>query len=333
MRVQTIHSDTRPLLPPATTLRAEDGGVVVETTYKSDYTFEGEHAQALLHVLPRFDGATRLGEVARAAGFPESELVDVLSPLAADGLIVDTSAVLAATGPEEYMEAFCAIGDHWALNIFDQPFWHVLRSGNASRDVLLGWGIQFYHRVCGANIHNRIAWEGATVPEIREWLTRHYWEEHDHAPIFLRGLAQDGLPESEVAGREPLPTTRALIEHSIRLAGSDQISYSSLDALQQSPRHGQTAELIDDQFDRMVAFYPYAEGTLNAFREHTMIDIDLNHSEIVLDKIVRHFGPPSREQTLRMLNATREIVEHFHAFFEGILRHFSAEKLPHAKSA
>ena len=47
---------------------------------------------------------------------------------------------LQATNPEEYMESFCAIGDFWALNIFDQPFWHLVRSGGASRDILLGWG-------------------------------------------------------------------------------------------------------------------------------------------------------------------------------------------------
>jgi pyrroloquinoline quinone (PQQ) biosynthesis protein C len=332
MRVQSVHADTRPLLPPGTALRNDDDGLLVETTYKSDYTFAGGHTQALLHVLPRFDGSARIGELARETGFPERELIEVLSALATEGLIVDATAVLEATDPEEYMEAFCAIGDYWALNIFDQPFWHLVRSGNASRDVLVGWGVQFYHRVCGANIHNKIASDGATVPEIREWLTKHYWEEHDHAPIFLRGLERDGVPASHVTQRSPIPATQALIDHSIRLASTDQISYSSLDALQQSPRHGQTAELINDQFDRLVAFYPYAEGTLNAFRRHTMIDIDLNHSEIVLDKIVRRFGPPSREQTLRMLKATREIVEHFHAFFDGILRHFAVERLPNSKS-
>ncbi|MDP9360093.1 MAG: hypothetical protein M3P29_01440 [Acidobacteriota bacterium] len=333
MQVQSVHPDTRPLLAPATKVRREQGEVVLATTYQSDYAFAGEQAEVLLHVLPRIDGSQRVGELARAAGIEESQLIGVLSMLAADGIIVDAAAVFEATDPEEYMEAFCAIGDFWALNIFDQPFWHLMRSGGATRDIIVGWGIQFYHRVRGANIHNKIAAEGAAVPEIREWLTRHYWEEHDHAPIFLRGLVRDGLPEVEATERPPLPATRRLIDHSIRLAGTDQISYSSLDALQQSPRHGQTPELINDQFDRMVAFYPFAEGTLNAFRQHTMIDIDLNHSEIVLEKIVRRFGPPAPEQTIRMLVATREIVENFHAFFDGILRHFSSMKLPDTRSA
>ena len=333
MRVESVHADSRPLLPPATRLRAGDDGVTLETTYKSDYTFDGATATALLEVLPRFDGSQRIGELARECAFPERELITVLTALAADGLIVDATAALEATDPEEFMEAFCAIGDYWALNIFDQPFWHMVLAGNATRNHIVGWGIQFYHRVCGANVHNKIAAEGASVPEIREWLTKHYWEEHDHAPIFLRGLVRDGLPESEATEKPPLPTTRALIDHSIRLAQTDQISYSSLDALQQSPRHGQTAELINDQFDRLVVFYPSAAGTLNAFRQHTMIDIDLNHSEIVLDKIVRRFGPPAVAQRLRMLAASREIVEHFHGFFDGILRHFSVHELPDSRHA
>jgi len=333
MRVQTVHADTRPLLAPGTELRRTDEGVVLATTYKSDYTFGGALAGELLDVLPRLDGWRRVGELARDAAISEPQLIEVLGLLAADGLVVDASAVFAAIGPEEYMESFCAIGDYWALNIFDQPFWQIVQSGGASRDVLLGWGIQFYHRVMGANVHNEIAAGGATVPEIREWLTRHYWEEHDHAHLFLKGLLQDGLPESEAGERNLLPTTRRLIDHSIHLAKTDQISYSSLDALQQSPRHGQTAALINDQFDRMVAFYPDAAGTLNAFRRHTMFDIELNHSEIVLDKIVRRFGVPAREQTLRMLAATREIVENFHAFFDGILQHFSHVKLPDTRSA
>jgi hypothetical protein len=125
-----------------------------------------------------------------------------------------------------------------------------------------------------------------------------------------------------------LPTTQQLIEHSIRLARTDQIAYSSLDSLQQSPRHGQTVELINDQFDRLSALYPYAQGTLNAFRAHTLIDIELEHSDIVLDKMVRAYGPPSPEQTLKMLTVTRELVEHFHRFFDGILQHFSGVTLP-----
>jgi len=48
----------------------------------------------------------------------------------------------------------------------------------------------------------------------------------------------------------------------------------------------------------------------------------------VLDKMVRAFGPPSPEQTLKMLAVTRELVEHFHRFFDGILTHFSGVTLP-----
>jgi hypothetical protein len=328
VRLQSIEETTRPILAPGTTVRQDDGEVVVATMYPSDYAFTCASGSLLRYALSQFDGRSTVADASRDFGVSMSQLKDVLLPLAADGIVVDASPPLQATNPEEYMESFCAIGDFWALNIFDQPFWHLVRSGGASRDILLGWGIQFYHRVRGANVHNSIAASGATDPAIRGWLSQHYHEESDHARIFLRGLAQDGLPEA--ASRAALPTTQQLIEHSIRLARTDQIAYSSLDSLQQSPRHGQTVELINDQFDRMSALYPYAQGTLNAFREHTLIDIELDHSDIVLDKMVRAFGPPSPEQTLKMLMVTRELVEHFHMFFDGILKHFSKVTLPGA---
>ena len=328
MRLQSIEETTRPILAPGTTVRQDDGEVVVATMYPSDYAFTCADGSLLRYALSQFDGRSTVAEASRDFGVSMSQLRDVLLPLAADGIVVDASPPLRATDPEEYMESFCAIGDFWALNIFDQPFWHLVRSGGASRDILLGWGIQFYHRVCGANVHNSIAASGATDPAIKGWLSQHYHEESDHARIFLRGLAQDGLPEALT--RAALPTTQQLIEHSIRLARTDQIAYSSLDSLQQSPRHGQTVELINDQFDRLSALYPYAQGTLNAFRAHTLIDIELEHSDIVLDKMVRAYGPPSPEQTLKMLTVTRELVEHFHRFFDGILQHFSGVTLPGA---
>lgn len=326
MRLQSIEETTRPILAPGTTVHQDDDEVVVTTMYPSDYTFTCADGSLLRYAVSQFDGRSTVAEAARDFGVSLSQLKDVLLPLAVDGIVVDASPALLATDPEEYMEAFCAIGDFWALNIFDQPFWHLVRSGGASRDVLLGWGIQFYHRVCGANVHNSIAASGAADPAIRGWLSRHYHEESDHARIFMKGLLQDGLPEAMT--RAALPTTQKLIEHSIGLARTDQIAYSSLDSLQQSPRHGQTVELINDQFNRMVALYPYSQGTLNAFREHTLIDIELDHSDIVLDKMVRAFGPPSCEQTLKMLMVTRELVEHFHSFFDGILKHFSKVTLP-----
>jgi pyrroloquinoline quinone (PQQ) biosynthesis protein C len=328
VRLQSIDETTRPILAPGTTVCQADGEVVVATMYPSDYAFKCANAGTMRYALSQFDGRSTVSDVSRDFGVDLSQLRDVLQPLAADGIVVDVSQPLGATDPEAYMEAFCAIGDFWALNIFDQPFWHLMRSGGASRDILLGWGIQFYHRVCGANVHNSIAASGATDPKIRAWLSRHYREESDHARIFLRGLAQDGLPEAEAVNRAALPTTQQLIEHSIRLARTDQIAYSSLDSLQQSPRHGQTVELINEQFDRMCALYPYAEGALNAFRRHTLFDVELEHSDIVLDKMVREFGPPPPEQTLKMLTVTRELVEHFHAFFDGILKHFSSVTLP-----
>lgn len=80
-------------------------------------------------------------------------MVATLAVLAENGHWIDATAAPEAKTPEEFLAAYYALCDFWTKDIVARPFWETLLSGQASRTLVLGWGVEFYHDVEAANEH------------------------------------------------------------------------------------------------------------------------------------------------------------------------------------
>jgi len=310
------------LTPHARFFRTNNEYVLL--TPNARYTFRERSADLFDKVKFLLDGSQSLKTVAERANVSFVELCQTLSLLVEDGGLRDVSALLAARTAEQFLDAYFPICDEWALDIFSYPFWQVTMSGQASPSTILGWGLEFYHRVMGADEHNAISVNFCRDQTIREWLQSHFAEEVDHGNLFLEGLVASGLDRERVLQSQPLPSTRALINFLNTLATSDIVAYLGCYGVMHSPRVGQTRENIDNQYNRLKEWYSFAVPLLNKIHEHAAVDIDLGHDGIVFERMINHQATIDAQTPVKVLGAMKGIVTAFVSFFGGIYEYYQS---------
>jgi thiaminase len=324
MTQSAMRLSAMPLLSCLVNCRELGGEVVVESPDCS-YSFGGPSAAMMSAVLPRLDGASTVEELSANLGLSPAEVCVHLEVLADDELVLDASAAYEANSAGEFLDAYFRECRFRAREIFAQPFWDTLMSGRASRELVLGWGVEFYHYVEGANEHMAAGVaQCRRDPELRRWMAEHYAEEHDHSEIFLHGLVSCGLDAEQVRAALPLPSTRALINYLTELASSDTMAYAGTFGVMQAAGEKTTREGINQLYDRLSDLYPFAVGLFDAIRKHALIDVDLEHQTLVLERACAR-SPLVEPSVVRgVVRAIADTVEHFTLFFEGINDYYSA---------
>jgi pyrroloquinoline quinone (PQQ) biosynthesis protein C len=296
------------------------GRSAVLVTADFRYDVSGVPAARLRQMLEGLDGTRTLGDLAARSGIPLGAALALLEPLAEDGFLIDADAPSRARTGAAFVDAFFHECRFWNRVIFGQPFWRGILAGRASREVVLGWGIEFFHFVEAANeymasgvAHCR---EGA---EIREMTARHYVEEAEHSAIFLQGLAACGLPAERIVEAPPLATTRALINRLNELALQGTLPYAAAFGIMQPTREPGDVNAVNAFYDRLGEFYGYARPMFEGFRTHALIDVDLVHEQTVLERICAGRAAMEEREAAEAFRAARSVAEHFCLFFEGIL--------------
>lgn len=321
--MRTRHDAARFFRAPRAWCTVADDTVLVESDAVA-LTFTGPTAGWLQRAWSAMDGSHTLAEVAAIAVVPSEELSQALAVLAEERLVLDAGA-LAASAPELFFETYLDECEFWVAEIFAQPFWRAILNGSAPPAVVLGWGIEFYHYVCAANEHMAasVAYcrDDSTV---RAWLAEHYVEEADHGEILLNGLA-GSLDPDKVASAPPLASTRALVDYLVELAVSDTVAYAATFGVMQQGRAPKTRQLIDAFYDSLTALHPFGRALFDGFRRHALIDVELEHSKLVFERIWEHQGDFSSDQRRRVARAVRDMTEHFILFFEGISDYYGGD--------
>lgn len=319
--------DSIPLLSPEVTVELGKDSVVAGAD-DHEYVFEGDDVRVLAAVKHRLDGSASIATLARDGDVPADLLITMLSALAEDGLVLDARPVLEARSTEGFLDGFRRMCDFWAKEWQRTPFWRVMRSGDAPRSVVLGWGVEFYHYVESANDHMAAAVAYCRTDHvIRGWLAKHYVEEHDHSRHFVDGLATCGLSPDDVRAAPPLPSTAALINYLTEIATTDFVAYAGTFAAMRSrlpPQPGQ----LDRFYDGMIRLYPFAQALLEKIRAHAREDVELDHHELIIDRILRERLTITPDLATRIVRAARGLIEHFVLYFDGILDFYAQAKAP-----
>lgn len=322
MSTELFPDTTLTLTPHARFYRTNNEYVVLTPTAR--YTFRQHSAGVFDKVKFLLDGALPLKVVAEQANVPFAELCETLDPLIEDGDLCDVTALLSARNAEQFLDAYFPICDVWALDIFSYPFWETTMNGQASPAQILGWGMEFYHRVMGADEHNAISVNYCQDQVVRDWLKSHFAEEVNHGEMFLEGLMASGLDRELVLASQPLPSTRALINYLNTLAATDIVAYLGCYGVMHSPRQGQTRANIDNQYNRLKNWYNFARPLLDKIHEHAAVDIDLGHDGIVFERMIRHQGAIDPHVPIKVLGAMKGIVTAFVCFFNGIYDYYQS---------
>ncbi len=319
-----LDEQARPLLSPhAVTLADEDGIMVVADD--TAYSFRSTNAELMRTVLPHLDGSLTVGDLAGLAGVSWEEISASLTPLAMDNWLVDETAVHRARQTQEFFDAYRALCEFWKKDIFTHAFWQILASGKASRELVLGWLVEFYHYVDAANEHMPVSAANCRDDDtIQLWLAQHYTEEYDHNQIFLDGLVKTGLEENQVRSSPPLASTRAVINYITEVASSDTIGYAAMHGIFQTPGSSESWAKIERFYEFLLTNYEFGAPVLKAFRDHAALDAELGHDDLVFSRICARVGRFSEERVDRILRCTRGLVEQFILYFDGILDYYGS---------
>jgi pyrroloquinoline quinone (PQQ) biosynthesis protein C len=294
----------------------DDGSFTVETP-DAWLTYGPGEAALAAAVLERGRKPLVLEQMGTAGDF--ELLRAIIEPALEEGALRDVSDIFAAPTSTAQLEAYYTLCDEWAGEIFHGAFWTNVLSGDASTALMLGWCEQFYHRTVGADEHNAIAVEHCSIPDVADELRTHFSQEVGHGEIFLKGLESAGVPRSDVLGRPPLPSTRALLDFFNELARIDTLAYLACYGVLHSPREGQTLEAVKAQFEALTIAYPQAAPAIRCVGQHAEIDVRAGHDQIVMEPYLLARPPLTQDEVVRVLSSVRGTVAVFINFFAGIL--------------
>lgn len=312
----------RPLLCCSVKYSTQNHELLLESP-DNFYSFTGASAEILSSVLPELSGEKDVEVLGDELEIEPQVILAHLDPLAADGLILNLSDTTSELTSEKFIAAYIRECRFRSRQIFIQPFWDTLLGGTAPLHLLLGWGVEFYHYVESANEHMAASVAHCRHdPQLRRWLAEHYAEEYNHSEIFLKGLTSCGLDARQVKSASPLPSTRALINYLTELASSDTLAYTATFGVMQAEGENTTRNGINQLYDRLIASYPTAAGLFEAVRKHALIDVELDHQELVVERLCVRKTRMDPVDAQRIVTAVVDTVEHFILFFEGIYDYY-----------
>ncbi|MBV1862543.1 MAG: iron-containing redox enzyme family protein [Nannocystaceae bacterium] len=324
-----MHLTTRPQIAPFlhTTLTSNE---FVASNGVVDVTYEGDGATLVAELMESLDGSHTLGQLGEHHGIGIEQLKGLLAPLRDESFLLDAAIDAYDTmSGREFMTSFRHECRFWSQHIFSRPFWTSLRAGEASLPVVLGWGVEFHHYVRHADRY--MAAGVAYCSEswrARQWLSDHFVEEVGHSEIFLRGLAECDLSRSRVLGAMPLPATQALMHALMESAYEGAVPYAACFGLTQPESVAPTPDAQRTFYDGLSAHYVPASPLFEAFLQHSLLDAELGHERLVIERMLSEAESVDRSQRVAAIRAVRRLAECFVVFFDQVRDYYTDQTRP-----
>ena len=285
-------------------------------------TFEGPSAdlcEAVLAVLPYCAGPE---QVAARASMPSGPVGELLECLAADSLLLNL-VDLPVSDHSALIERFRAAGIFWNKHIMAQSFPKRLFSGEATPAEVMGWGIEFYFFVRGANEYMaRGASRARGTAAVLSTFWQHYVEEALHDDIFAHGLQDCGIDRAHLDRRPPLASTQALLNHLYEVSEEGALEYASLFTVMQPLSKAPEPGDITKKYADLRTYYPSAAPLFAAFEKHDLLDAGYEHSKLLLAPMLEMHDTLSRTTAYRLFQIVEETADFFIIFYQGISNYY-----------
>ncbi|MER9349985.1 hypothetical protein [Mesorhizobium sp. M0227] len=287
--------------------------------------FSGDSAMLCAAVFDAIEKVGSVEEIASQTGYSIASVNSLLDMLSSEDFVLNASFG-EMTDARSAIERVRSAGRFWNKHVMCQRFPLSLFGAHAIRDQVLGWGIEFYIFVRAAREYmargaSRI--DGPTASLGGLW--SHFAEEAFHDEIFRRGLIRCGLSEGNINNRVPLPSTMGLLNHLWEAAEGGELQYASVFALMQPLSEPATSESIVDKYRFLKKSYPFASPLFEAFQTHDGIDVDLGHSHLSIEPLMRDRGMLSAHEMQSIFKSIRRTSDCFDMFFSGIQSYYGNE--------
>ncbi|GAB3625218.1 hypothetical protein PTE30175_01631 [Pandoraea terrae] len=220
---------------------------------------------------------------------------------------------------DAYLRDMSGICDRWMAGIFASPFWPRFQSGASSEVQVLAFLAQLYHRTAGADVHNRVAVERCSAPQMRPWLLRRYREGRGHATMLAAGLLRCGPSARTFLDSGAFEATHALVDFMIEAAG-DTLNYLGCHALFDAPSAQLSDAEIVAQFNTLARRYPFAAPGFEAVCAHARQGDAPGRPDAALERWVRDVGMPGPDERLRILRGAQGVACAFREVFDVLHR-------------
>ncbi|GEM_PF-2352284 len=294
-----------------------DGTVVVETPAER-LCFSGASAALVLAVARRADGTRAMPQLALEAACSEAAVRSHLAFLREAGVVLDLRDYRSGWPTEQALEKLRAAARFHNLRVAANPVLQQLFSGQASREVFLGFAIEFYFYVRAATTYMaqgiaRFDHDAATMAPY--W--RHFAEEAKHHELFEEGLSATGVAAARLRPICAIATTTALINFLFERASRTLVEYGSLFAVMQPPDNAAPGARVET-YERLRRCYPFAQKIVDALERHDAIDLGAGHRSWALEQHLRRSPRVSADDMGRAYVTMRDAACFFIMFFDGI---------------
>lgn len=326
------------ILNPTLQMESNGNNFVIEDIFVR-LTFEADSAELCRQVLPKIERCHNVNELAKLSDYSNATVQKFISLMEEDGLLLNLSDLSDLT-ENMLINKIRLAALFWNKQLMHQTFPTRLFNGEATREEVLGWGIEFYFFIRAANEYmargsSRI--DGPTAALSSLW--QHYAEEALHEGIFLEGLAGCGIDKKDISKRPPLASTLALLNHLYESSEKGVLEYAALFAVMQPLTKPPTDLDVIAHYDFLRDSYPFAKSLFDAFQKHDNIDASLGHAKLALEPLLESTGQLGEHAVASIFSTIEDTANSFIIFFEGIPQYYkkprsvSYRQVPNASAA
>ena len=284
------------------------------------YEFAGASPRSLGTLMRYADGTRSLEELNEIAG-GSSDFYALAGILVAEGLAKYINALQPKMVPAHEFTAICrTLFPAWKGRLFSGPLWTGLSAGTLSRPVFLGWLLESYHFIEGANLRLPYAVAYCFNSAARDKFAHHYAEEWNHGSYYLAALSAAGFDEGQVLDCEPIPATTAVLNYMRRCARADPLDYAVCSGFLESTGEDRTAgrtflRLLDEH-------YSTGQSIAEPLVEHLELDEEYGHNGL-LEETCKFFGELTVTRASAALDAGFRLVETLEYWSDSIMDSYS----------
>ena len=272
------------------------------------YSFSPIEAHSLRAIIDAINGRRTPAEIARVSGEDIEQVRQVLAVFYENGIAKDLNTVQGdQIDSQDFINICRTIFPIWKQRLFNHALWRGLASGEASETLFLGWLLEHYHYIEGANDRMSIAVAECNNLSIRPHIAHHYSEEYDHGKFLLKCLRNFGFDDQTTLGSRPVPGTISLLNYMRRTARQDGLNYAICSGFLESS--GGDRNIAKSFLDCLEEHYCQDKPNgIKPLRAHAELDESLGHGSL-LEAILKDVGAISHARATEALTAGYAMLE------------------------
>ncbi|MDC9613240.1 iron-containing redox enzyme family protein [Xenorhabdus khoisanae] len=242
---------------------------------KGLYKVDPDDAKDFLKIRRYCTGHNTITELHEKTGISKSRIMEIVSSLNEIEMLRNENII----SQENFIDKIIIACDMWAEQIEETHLFNKFLYGDVSYNVLLGFMLENYHYIKLFPQTITLAIENTRDERTKNALEEYQKQEIGHEVFMLRCLLKMGLKKDEVETSIPLVSTSNIINMMNDLFSKYPESVFLVAKVIES--HDYDEDEVSIAIDKINQNYRLDQGTLEPFFEHSKIDYELGHSQIL----------------------------------------------------